>query len=183
MTTEATCTQTCMPQVGNGAKHKTTSNSHYGRFNSELHMRRFCYAYLLNGFNAREAAYHIGDKKNFVNVHYQEYLNQPFVKKFLKEYTDKMEQIVEVNLAWKIQKLKRIIDICVPDSAASRNDLYTKGAIAAIGELNKMQGHYAPEKYLSSSVNRELGLNMELEDLKISEEILEELNKKYKKDY
>jgi phage terminase small subunit len=171
-------------QAGKRGLHAATEpNAKCGRFHCEMHLRRFCYAYLLNGFNAKEAAYHIGDKKNYANAHYTRYLKHPFVQNFIREHTQKMEQIIEVNLAWKIQKLKKIIDICIPDTAKSRNDLYTKGAIAAISELNKMQGHYAPERSISSSINRELGLNMEVDDLKISEEILEELNKKYKKDY
>lgn len=55
-----------------------------------------------------------------------------------------MEKL-EISAEWKMQQLKELIEGCM-NGQASEAKLHPSGVIGAIAELNKMQGHYAPEK-------------------------------------
>lgn len=54
---------------------------------------------------------------------------------------------------WKVRKLLRMVEFNFPDDMEKGFVRDTKGAVAAIAELNKMQGHYAAEKLISANLN------------------------------
>jgi len=74
---------------------------------------------------------------------------------------------------WKIRKLRMIIDLCAPDDATHKDEIYAPGAISAIAEMNKMQGHYMKCEYERDKD----------EELNVISSMLKELKTKNEKDY
>lgn len=60
-----------------------------------------------------------------------------------------------VTLEYKVGKLKKVVDISIPEEEGQK--LMGKTGIDAIAELNKMQGHYAAEK-------KEVKVEMDLDE-------------------
>jgi hypothetical protein len=73
-----------------------------------------------------------------------------------------------------LKKLKKIIDICVPDDATRIYDIDVRNGLMAIAERNKMMGLYAPE--------RGIKVNVDVDTEKIIGKY-KDLLEKYKKEY
>jgi hypothetical protein len=65
----------------------------------------------------------------------------PAIKQRIEATRRHTEIVCEVSLAWKLDKLRYLVETNV--------DTDKEIALKALAELNKMQGHYAPEKSLS----------------------------------
>ncbi len=123
------------------------------KLNNREHM--FCTEYLTNGRNAAAAARasgYSGDGK----IAGARLIARPSIKQFLKDLQPiaekKLQEDVEVTLEWKIRKLKLCADTCLkedPETGEAKL-VSAPGFIGSISELNKMQGHYAPEKTLNA---------------------------------
>lgn len=74
---------------------------------------------------------------------------------------------------WKLNKLKMIIELCAPDDAGAHDEIHASGAIAAIAEMNKMQGHYMKSEADHQSE----------QELKSISTLLSDLKKKHECDY
>ncbi|WP_218813990.1 hypothetical protein [Rickettsiella endosymbiont of Dermanyssus gallinae] len=84
----------------------------------------------------------------------------------------RLENTVTVNHAWKLEKLKQIVDTFLPAGSDFLEAKDVNSAIQAIAEMNKMQGHYAAEKHMNLNV----AVDTDIEQL-------EKLIEKYRKDY
>lgn len=75
-------------------------------------------------------------------------LNHPASKVYLKERREQLNKAIGLDFWWKAKRLATIVESVMgsgdnPDAVELQ---YANVAINAISELNKMQGHYAPDK-------------------------------------
>lgn len=133
--------------------------------------RRFCHDYLMGGLDVRKTCRKFGGDIRT----YQRYLSRDHVRAYLKKRVDEVEEEFKVSFSDKMKKLWLICDVCFPDWANTEDlkKLRPDAAIQAIKEMNRMRGDYAPEKHIVESQD----------DLKVVTDILDELRKKYKKEY
>lgn len=85
------------------------------------------------------------------------------VQNLINNNRQKMELQISVTFEWKVERLKSIIDKCLEDRDLLDHEGNVIGstyrpeaATRAIAELNKMQGHYAPEKHVVVNVNQSI---------------------------
>jgi phage terminase small subunit len=135
--------------------------------------RKFCHAYLMNGLDLTQTVKEIGkDARTYIR-----YLHKEHVQNYLKKRVAEVEEEFKVSFHQKIECLWRIVRICFPEGCTTEDlrllGLRPEVAIKAIGEMNKMQGHYAPEELL---LKRDPDL--EKGNLKV-----DELIEKHKKEY
>jgi len=136
---------------------------------------KFCYSYLSNGGNGYKAAIDVGHSQASARGNSHKYLKSPAVKRFMSKQLQKIEDELGADFMWKIQKLKRAIELCMPDYEENHKNCNMTALISAINEMNRMQGHHAAEKRVIE--NKDKG------DIEAVHEILDELKEKYKKDY
>lgn len=109
--------------------------------------QRFCEEYLSNGFKAREAAIAAGSKETSAALNACRWMKHKEVIDYIRMRTTQLREKCDITREWKMQKLK----LCIESSIIKVNDVETaidpKTIISAVGELNKMQGDYAPEKH------------------------------------
>lgn len=118
--------------------------------------RKFCAWYLKLG-SAAKAAIQAGYRNP--NYGYR-LLKNPVFKIYLNYLKSRMSDQDSVTLNWKLDQLKKVVE-CAFDGRARQNEhseIDPKAAIAAISEMNKMQGHHAPTEVKNSSTH---GLDME----------------------
>lgn len=84
---------------------------------------------------------------------------------------DRIKQEDEDSYLWKIKKLREIVNRAMPEGST----MFSSSVITAISELNKMEGHYAPEKSITFSASADL-------ELKQAQKLLEKVAEN-KKDY
>lgn len=99
-------------------------------------------------------------------------LKNPEIKKYIKKRVKKSEKDLQVTFDWKIQKLRDVV------LNANLDDITPSHFLTAIAELNKMQGHYSPERHENVNAN----ITVDPSVLKVRA-ILEDLKKKYEKEY
>jgi phage terminase small subunit len=99
-------------------------------------------------------------------------LKKPEGQAYLKSLQQESTNSAISNLDWIMEKLVRIVRAGIADDGAI-TPKYVKDSLRAISEINKIQGHYAPEKKFS--------FNMEMDDLQ--ETKLLELILKYEREY
>lgn len=70
------------------------------------------------------------------------------VKEYLKKNRKKLNNIIGLDFWWKAKRLQTIVNSVIghEDNPDSVDLQYANIAISAISELNKMQGHHAPDK-------------------------------------
>lgn len=106
----------------------------------------FCKAYLANGYNASQAALTAGYSKTAVGEIGHENLKKLQIKEYIAKRMDKIEEKLDITFEWKARMLKECADKCMQGEADKDGKVHPSGVIGAIAELNKMQGHYEPEK-------------------------------------
>lgn len=136
---------------------------------------KFCCEYVANGLNIAEAARWCGIDLVDVSAWGRRALKKSNVQKFIREYMEKLEEKFEITLEYKLKKLKKIIDLSVPEDASMHEQLASTHAIQAIAEHNRMSGSYAPTKTIDTSIN----VNPEAQEVK---ELMEEIIKGYERD-
>lgn len=70
---------------------------------------------------------------------------------------------MSISYAWKLKKLKKIVDTFIQDGV-SLTPQEVRTALLAISEMNKMQGHYFPEKHVNVNIKTDPDLQ-QLENL------------------
>lgn len=140
-----------------------------------LRQRKFSHVYLISNGNRIKALREAGYKPKPGSEKQLAYriLNSRPVKKYINRVADKMEKDFGITLDWKIFKLKRIVNFCVPDD---EDKPVIDGAVGvkAIAELNKMQGDYAPVR--NENTNANINADAEIKDM-------QELIKQHQRDY
>lgn len=138
----------------------------------------FCINYLMHG-NIKKAALEAGYSEATATVEAFKWLNREPMKSYIEERRARQNLKVNASREWKIQKLMEIIENAlqgaeVMDAQGNVKRISdNRAAIAAIAELNKMAGDYAPQKH--ENVN----LNMDV-DVKRVEELIKT---KFKSEY
>ena len=103
----------------------------------------FVKAYLLNGFNAAQAAIDAGYSEKTARSIGSENLTKPDIQKAIQEHQKKAND----NFAWskkkKLEMLERVALQCSHDSE-EKGMLNAQAVISAIKEHNIMQGDNAP---------------------------------------
>lgn len=120
----------------------------------------------LQGKNQTEAAIEAGYSPICANREGHRIANKPGVVQLVDNGRREINSKFMVTIEQKLEVLWEM----VIDTKSSRKEKDI--ALKAITELNKMQGHYQPEK----SVNVNMDLTRELQDI-------EEIRKLYKKEY
>ena len=139
---------------------------------------KFCHAYLSNGWNATKASISAGDTKKNASRNAYLYLKRKPVVEYLKSQKRIMERIMTDNFTWKLSKLKKIIDLCVPEESVVGDQINPSPAISAIAEMNRMEGDYFSERQQDKKTTDE-----EMEKVKEYSEELTRLYEEQKKDY
>lgn len=113
----------------------------------------------------------IGYSKKSVQVA----LLSDYGQELLREWRKKVQEQTILNVEYKLRKLKKILDICVPENAIDKRELDVNGALGAIAEANKMCGDYAPVKSESK-----ISTDSDTEEAKaLMQEIKEQLKKEF----
>lgn len=138
----------------------------------------FCINYLMHG-NAKQAAIEAGYTEKTAHVASAKWLSREPMKSYIAIRQERRAIKTLATREWKIQKLMEIIENAlqgaeVMDAQGNVKRISdNRAAIAAIAELNKMAGDYAPQKH--ENVN----LNMDV-DVKRVEELIKT---KFKSEY
>jgi phage terminase small subunit len=116
----------------------------------------FCQNYISNGFNAKQAALKAGYSLNVAEQGVTKVMANPLMRQTIEKAIAKNEKgildSVGASYVNRVRKLWRIVEVTIPDDEDVRQP-YVRNAIAAIAELNKMGGDYAPDKSLRLTVD------------------------------
>jgi len=129
--------------------------------------KKFCEAYLANGRNARAAAREAGYGKSYAGNKSGEILKSTIVKQYLRKRLQKADKQLEATFDWKLRRLKQIAD-------SHENNI----AVSAIAEMNKMQGHYSPDKHVNANIN----INSDADLIQVRD-VMRKITEKHEKDY
>ena len=168
-----------MPQSNDpNAYPKKFYSKGYIHINRSLTAKQYAFVreYMDTDGNIRQAALNAGYSVKYAAAQGAQLMRNPVVKKEIDNYIKTIERKHEITFEWKINKLKNIIELCADKKATSHKDINPTAAIAAISELNKMQGHYSAEKHVNTNINIDT-------DLDAAKEYIEELQLKYKREY
>ena len=116
------------------------------RFSNQITERQKIFAenYVINGLNAVRAAKCAGYKGCEKTAHLL------LQRKNIQRYIDQLLHKIRAEGAtfeWKVSKLIQAVDTSINDTEVKST------GIAAIAELNKMQGHYSADKVVTAHIN------------------------------
>lgn len=117
-----------------------------------LRQRAFCDEYLINGHNAYQAAIKAGYAHQTAKTLPTRWLRNPPISVFINNRIIKVQEKAGVTFDWKVRKLQRIVDAFTPDDDELPTAEGARVAIAAMAELNKMQGDLAAEKRVTVNI-------------------------------
>jgi|15BtaG_2_1085339.scaffolds.fasta_scaffold00113_32 phage terminase small subunit len=80
-------------------------------------------------------------------------MKNPAVAEFLENFKRKVEKKVLCSYEWKIKKLIEIVEYEGDYDQHGNLRVDNRAKIAALAELNKMQGHYAPTSTVTIDVD------------------------------
>lgn len=117
--------------------------------------KRFVQEYVVNGFNARQAALAAGYAENTANIESHKMVEKANLKPAIERGIAMSNHILEQEIGLTVRRkavwlVQLIEDVLNPDNP--KRDYY-KDAIKAIDQLNKMQGHHMPTRSLSVTVD------------------------------
>lgn len=118
-----------------------------------LQQQAFVNNYIRNGFNAFQAAINAGYSDNYARVKSSKLIGHPTIKEQIKQACITAEERSTVSWEWRMNKLKSIVEAFVPEDKSTMRPANARAAVAAIAEINKMTGDYAPDKKLSLTVD------------------------------
>ena len=120
--------------------------------------QRFLWLYLKLG-NASEALRQAGYKTRYPDRYGAELLAKPFIQEELGKTREILTKELKATVEWKREKLIRVIAEYIPtDTNTPLNPLQARIAIAAMNELNHMDGTYAPSKAVNLNVSSTIDL-------------------------
>lgn len=132
----------------------------------------FAKAYATNNNNAKQAALIAGYAERSASSYGHDLLKIPEVQAFIEQVRISAAGNSEVNFEWCLTQLKKVVIKSFSPDGNHTGNLPLNTAVNAISEINKMLGHYAPQKIMAA------GIIAEVE----GEELLE-LFKSYEKEY
>jgi len=126
--------------------------------NSKLtrsHIDQFLRNYIDNGMNGTKAveAMHFTNSANSSAVMANYILKRPYVKAYLKHHLERAAEKTGATFENKVKKLWHVVDKGIDENSEGIDVESARVAISATAELNKMQGHYSPEKHQNVNLN------------------------------
>ncbi len=104
------------------------------------------------------------------------YFQDPEVQSMIAAHQEEYNKNCLATFTWKMERLVEIVQNLMENvSVSPLNPLSAAAVIKAIAEMNKMQGHYAPDKTLNANLN----MKMPLEEINKTKELLLEYDKPY----
>jgi phage terminase small subunit len=138
--------------------------------------KAFCDEYLKNGNNAMAAAHAVNlggignrGEKRFQKARYAmtyNILKKPEIKRYLADRMRAVDKKIEYTLEKKATKLAEIAELAVPTGSQTLKGTDPRASIAAIAELNKMFGHYAPEKKVVANIDFNKAVKERVEEIR-----------------
>ena len=133
--------------------------------------RLFVEHYLANDGNATQAAIAAGYNAKNARVIGSQNLTKLNIRQCIDTEINRRCHALELTFNWKCQQLKSAIEKALSGEAFNGRP-QLREVIAAVAELNKMQGHYAPTQSVNANVNTEVDWAR-----------VEELIARYKREY
>jgi|HubBroStandDraft_1064217.scaffolds.fasta_scaffold00305_24 hypothetical protein len=127
---------------------------------------------VVSGKSMRQAAIEAGYEPATITVKSHQMMKNPFLRKKVEDAVKKAQEHLELTFEWKLRQLKELVERALPE----HNREFSTAAISAIAEMNKMQGHYAPDKTVSATMTVDA-------DFTILSELMDKLLLTYEKDY
>lgn len=133
---------------------------------SKLNQRQqsFVLNYIKCGFNAYQAAKLSGYSESTARDKSHELAKHPGIQAQIAQSYSQVEiqhmKELNISVAEKAKHLMSIVNDVLGDADNLKRDYY-KDAIKAIQELNKMAGHYAPDRRVSLTVDATKGRVLE----------------------
>lgn len=141
---------------------------------------RFCDAYVENGFDQKKAAEKAGYSKISSESGYGTKILKTYAaKKYISSRVKAALEKAGSTFQWKVDKLCMIAEACAPESAQSKEDVQASGAVAAIAELNRMEGHIAATKTLNLSFASKEGESI----IQARDRFIEEMRQRKESEY
>lgn len=127
-----------------------------------IRQTKFCQNLIIHPHNATQAAISAGYSHHIAKTIGSRLKTNPKIQGYLKILQSDLESQMTVSYEWKLDKLKQIVEVFIDSEDLSPNKV--NSAIQAISEMNKMQGHYSPEKHVNVNIKTDPDLQ-QLEDL------------------
>ena len=124
---------------------------------------KFCQNFILPPHNATQAAISAGYSPHIAKTIGHRLKTSSKVQGYLKSLQTNLENQMTVSYEWKLNKLKQIVEAFI-ESKENLSSSKVNSVIQAISEMNKMQGHYSPEKHVNVNIKTDPDLQ-QLEDL------------------
>jgi phage terminase small subunit len=124
---------------------------------------KFCQNFILPPHNATQAAISAGYSPHIAKTIGHRLKTNSKVQGYLKSLQTNLENQMTVSYEWKLNKLKQIVEAFI-ESKENLSSSKVNSVIQAISEMNKMQGHYSPEKHVNVNIKTDPDLQ-QLEDL------------------
>ena len=128
-------------------------------------MRAFCDNYILTG-DIKKSAILAGYSEKSSMLY--KLLKTTRVVKYIESKRLVLDKKLESNFNWKIKKLSNVVESVVGETKDEVDKRYIAGAISAISEMNKMQGHHSAEKVINIDLKND-------DDIKKINDIVREL--------
>lgn len=116
-----------------------------------IRQTKFCQNLIIPPHNATQAAISAGYSPHIAKtIGYRLKANLK-IQEYLKSLQSDLESQMTVSYEWKLDKLKQIVEAFI-ESKENLISNKVNSAIQAISEMNKMQGHYSPEKHVNVNI-------------------------------
>lgn len=112
--------------------------------------------YLANGFFAGDAAFKAGYSKTSAKSIGNQLLLEATVKEEVERVVEKKLEELDITADWKMSILKEVAEKCLVGENLKDGFMVPQGVISSVAELNRMQGHYSPDKNLNFNANVEV---------------------------
>lgn len=89
-------------------------------------------------------------------------LSDPLAKAYLRDKRRQLNNAIGLDFWWKAKRLATIVNSVIGnvDNPGSVDVQHANVAISAIAELNKMQGHYSPDKSIVVNMEQDEQLKL-----------------------
>lgn len=108
-----------------------------------IKQRLFCKEYVVNGYNATQAALAVGYSEHSSKQIGTENIAKPLIKAYIAELMKETEKKLDLSRDWVANKLKLAAERGIPDEEAPIQVYDPRVGLSALSELNKMYGYYA----------------------------------------
>jgi hypothetical protein len=113
----------------------------------------FVVNYISNGGMVPEACLSAGYSELYANTKGYQLLKNEAVQDLIERARGDLEVRLGITLLDKARKLKYIIDDIIPEDGSEPKRVFYKDALKAIEQLNKMCGHFMPERRVSITLD------------------------------